>query len=306
MSSVTIDGQLYEEAWLEAEWSDIFVDIEGGPIKGPIPQNTRMKMCYDNQYLYVAFEILEEHIWAYLTKKNKPVYQYDSDIEAFIDPNGDSHNYYELELNAINTIWELSLDKPYRISGSPRDPDNMVGMNSAVHIRGTVNDPRDVDTSWTVEIAFPWEGFKKYDAPALPPRAQDIWRINFSRVQWDTKIDGNQYEKIPDRREHNWVWSPQHQINMHAPEFWGYLLFDEGKGCRKVSERDHQVRLKMLELLDGNKRGAIKRLKRFEWQKLIDKDFEHIVQKHHGGYVFSIKTKGKIFTITDQGKYWVE
>jgi hypothetical protein len=59
----------------------------------------------------------------------------------------------------------------------------------------------------------------------LPPREADVWRINFSRVEWDHEVVGGWYRKIPGRPEHNWVWSPQGVVNMHKPERWGYLQF---------------------------------------------------------------------------------
>jgi hypothetical protein len=36
---------------------------------------------------------------------------------VFIDPNGDNHEYYELEINALNTTWDLLLPKPYKDDG---------------------------------------------------------------------------------------------------------------------------------------------------------------------------------------------
>ena len=54
------------------------------------------------------------------------------------------------------------------------------------------------------------------------------WRINFSRVQWNVKVENNSYVKLHEP-EHNWVWSPQWAINMHRPEYWGYLQFSSQK-----------------------------------------------------------------------------
>ena len=36
-------------------------------------------------------------------------------------------------------------------------------------------------------------------------------------------VDGK-YKRIDDNEE-NWVWSPQGKIDMHMPEFWGYVVF---------------------------------------------------------------------------------
>ena len=60
------------------------------------------------------------------TKKNQVIF-HDNDFEVFIDPDGDNHNYYEFEMNALNTMWELTLVKPYR-DGGPARPDERGGV----------------------------------------------------------------------------------------------------------------------------------------------------------------------------------
>lgn len=234
-----IDGILDDLIWTEASWSEAFTDIQGD--SEPSPRfHTDMKMMWDDLYLYIAFRIFEPHIIAHQDIRNTSIYQYDNDIEVFIDPNGDHHNYYELELNAKNTIWELSLPKPYRDQGRPIDPDNMEGLITAVSIYGTLNNGYDTDSVWTVEMAFPWEGFRKYDAVHLPPQAQDVWRINFSRVQWQQDFKNDTYIIKKGQKEDNWVWSSQHHINMHAPEYWGFLYFDDGSPV-DTSKNDYAV-----------------------------------------------------------------
>lgn len=41
---------------------------------------------------------------------------------AMDDSDGSNHQYYEFEVNALNTVWELRLDKPYRHGGSEACP----------------------------------------------------------------------------------------------------------------------------------------------------------------------------------------
>jgi len=231
----TLDGDLNEPFWEGAEWSDHFIDIEG-PLKPKPAFPTKVKIAYTDEALYIGAELIEPHIWAYQEEKNKPIFRYDNDFEVFIDPDGDHCNYYELELNAINTIWELSLPYPYRNKGKARNPDNMPGMESAVKVYGSLNDPSDIDSSWTVEIKFPFEGFKKYNSPAIPPMTGDHWRINFSRVQWDYTIREDSYVKKSGTTPDNWVWSPQYEINMHAPEHWGYLFFSSAAPEKEIGD----------------------------------------------------------------------
>ena len=220
---ITIDGKLDEPAWDAVPWSEPFVDIEGDV--RPSPRfRTRVKMLWDDNCLYIAAELEEPHIWATL-KEHDSVIFHDNDFEVFLDPDGDSHLYAELELNALNTTWDLLLPKPYKDGGQAINAWEILGLRTAVHVDGTLNDPSDKDQGWTVEIAWPWEGLKEVAGCPVPPRDGDQWRINFSRVEWDTDVVDGNYHKIEKRAEHNWVWSPQGVIDMHRPETWGYVQF---------------------------------------------------------------------------------
>jgi hypothetical protein len=102
-----------------------------------------------------------------------------------------------------------------------------------VALDGTLNDPRDRDRGWTVELAIPWAAFADSGRNTVPPRAGDQWRVNFSRVEWDVDTARGSYIKRSDSSgaplpEHNWVWSPQGAVDMHLPEMWGVVQFGGG------------------------------------------------------------------------------
>jgi len=219
---VRIDGDVTDKAWAAVPWSEPFVDIEGD--RRPPPRHrTRVKMAWDDHALYVAAELVEPHVWATLTEHDSVIFK-DNDFELFLDPDGDNHVYGELEVNALNTTWDLLLTKAYKDGGKAVNAWEVAGLTTAVKVQGTLNDPRDTDTGWTLEVRWPWAGLKEL-AAAVPPKAGDRWRINFSRVEWDVVVDGGKYKKVPNRPEHNWVWSPQGVIDMHRPERWGYIQF---------------------------------------------------------------------------------
>ena len=226
-----IDGKLDEDAWKKAAATDKFIDIEGNHMPAPM-HDTHVKMLWDDKYLYIGAHLDEPHIWATYTERESIIF-HENDFEIFIDPNGDTHNYYEIEVNALNTIWDLLLTKPYRDRGKPVHTWNVEGMKSAVFLKGTINDPSDTDEYWTVEFALPWNSLKEYALEQRIPRDGEQWRINFSRVQWKRDIVNGQYQKQIDPKtkkpypEYNWVWSPQGVINMHYPESWGYLQFTD-------------------------------------------------------------------------------
>lgn len=225
---IKIDGKANETSWESAPWSDDFVDIEGD--KKPAPQfRTRMKMLWDDTCLYLFTEMEEPHIWAYFDKRDQIVY-HENDFEVFLDPDGDTHHYFEFEVNALNTLFDLFLTRPYQDGGIPLISWNAPGFESAVTIDGTLNDPSDTDKKWTVEMAIPFSCLALGLRDATPSEGQ-IWKANFSRVQWKMKVENGKYLKLVDEktglphREDNWVWSPTGEINLHVPERWGFLQF---------------------------------------------------------------------------------
>jgi hypothetical protein len=250
---LTIDGSLDEPAWQAAAVTADFVDIEGPQQPAPFFP-TLVRMLYDDEFFYVAAELIEPHVWGTLTERDAVIY-HDNDFEVFIDPDGDNHLYYELEINALGTEWDLMLVKPYRDGGPAINAWDIQGLRTAVQVNGTLNDPRDTDEGWVVEIAFPWAVLAQASRRPAPPEPGDIWRVNFSRVQWDTEPRDGRYVKVTDPGtgepvpEYNWVWSPQGLVAMHYPEMWGEVMFsDQGEGDF-ANSAEHQAILAAASLM---------------------------------------------------------
>jgi len=236
---IDLSGDQPDAEWALLPWSDDFRDITGVDILKPV-YRTRVRMGWDDDFLYVYAELEEPHVWATIKDKNAVIFE-DNDFEIFIDPDADGLNYYEFEINALGTIWELSLPKPYADGGKPNLGCNIEGLLRRVRIDGTLNDPSDRDRGWSVEVAIPWSGLVAYhNNQAAPPREGDVWRMNFSRVQWRHDVVAGTYVRVPphgsapqaslnpEEQQHpedNWVWSPQGSINMHIPERWGDVEF---------------------------------------------------------------------------------
>ena len=230
---IQIDGKLDDPAWADAPWTDYFGDIQGDA--KPKPRfHTRAKMLWDDEYLYIAAEIEEPHVWATLTNHDAVIFR-DPDFEVFIDPKGETQPYYEFEMNALNTTWDLLLNKPYMDGGKPHNEWEIPGAKTAVQIRGTLNNPADTDQGWTVELAFPWKVLAEHARHAGPPNEGEQWRINFSRVEWQITHTNDAYQKVPNTPEDNWVWSPQGVVDMHRPEMWAVLQFTKQPANEKIS-----------------------------------------------------------------------
>jgi hypothetical protein len=220
---VAVDGRLNEAAWSKAPWSEPFVDVRG-TFAAPPDLRTRVKLVWDQHYLYLAAELVEPHLWATLRQRDGRVFD-EHDFELFLDPDSDSHHYLELQVNALGTVWDLLLDKPYKDGGNPQSTWNVAGLQVAVGLEGTLNQGADVDRGWTVELAVPWVSLGELASGPLPPADGTLWRMNFSRIRWRPEWSGGRYRRPPPGQEKNWVWSPQGIADLHRPEQWGVVQF---------------------------------------------------------------------------------
>ena len=240
---IRIDGKLEEPAWRMAPASPRFVDIITGE---PALYDTRATVVWDDHQLYVAYRVEEPNVQAKYTQQNDPIY-YDNDVELFI---AGPDAYYEFELNAYNTTYEVFFiwEKAYESGGfaaAPEFPQSKLrpfngvgftthprgrrlghfewtfpGKQTAVHIDGTLNDNGDIDRGWTVELAFPWTGFRwlATDDRSLPPRHGDVWRMDFSRF--------NTYKAPPPAQDSGgWVWTRHGVWDSHIPECFVFVEF---------------------------------------------------------------------------------
>lgn len=171
----------------------------------------------------------EPHLWATIEERDAVIFQ-ENNFEIFIDPDGDTHNYYELEINAKKTFWDLMLTQPYRTGGRPLNAWDIKGLEIGVDLRGTLNDPSDIDEGWTLEVAIPLDVLNETSGRGQPEDGTQ-WKLNFSRVEWKTDVENGAYVKQTNTEtgrplpEDNWVWSPQGVIDMHLPERWGIIQF---------------------------------------------------------------------------------
>jgi hypothetical protein len=243
---INIDGQLAEKSWAAAPRSPRFTDILTG---NATMYDTRAAVLWDEENLYVGYWVEEPNVKATFTDYGSPIY-YNNDVEMFI---AGKDAYYEFEINALNTVyeaffmWQDTYEKDNfaaspqlsrtnsRLTGfngvgftkHPRGPRfgswafRFPGLKTAVHVDGTLNNDKDKDKGWTVELCFPWKGMEwlaKADKRALPPENGDVWRIDFSRF--------NQYKApTPEHDSGGWVWSKHGIWDSHIPECFPYVQF---------------------------------------------------------------------------------
>lgn len=136
------------------------------------------------------------------------------------------------------TCRSLCLDKPYGDGGhenssrvQPNGFDYEPPLRCAVAVDGRLNDPTAGSQQWSVEVAIPIEKILLNQSRVHAPRDGDIWRINFSRVEWAVTVNAStgQYEKHPSCQscaepgvdaEDNWVWSPMYKGAVLTTRVW--------------------------------------------------------------------------------------
>jgi hypothetical protein len=99
-----------------------------------------------------------------------------------LDPDGDGDNkdYYEVQVNPQNLVFDTQYDSYNVPKNEPNGPfgheDWSSRVKSAVVVEGTLDKPGDQDKGYTVEAALPWAALSK--AKQAPPKSGDTWRIN--------------------------------------------------------------------------------------------------------------------------------
>lgn len=230
-----LTGDLEKEFWQQGEWITEFHDIEGDSLPRPW-KNTRVKVLWDDEALYVGAQLWDDTIWATVEERDAIIFA-DNDFEVFLAPQDSGHRYFELEMNAMNTVWDLLMERPQRDCVRRIIGWDIRGLESAVKIDGRLNDPSAENRFWSLEIKIPWFSLRECGKDncwpdKMAPVPGDVWRMDFSRVEYEVDIVQNRYVKrcgdngqpLP---EHNWLWAPTGVIDAHMPEMWGYLVFTE-------------------------------------------------------------------------------
>lgn len=298
---MTIDGKDDERDWNRAPWTQSFTDIVTGEPINP-EQEAKSKMLWDDDFLYVFVKFKERDLWASISKHDAVVFQ-DNAFEMFVVPGGGTFNYIEFQINGLGTVWDLFMPKPYRNGGIGLTSWDIKGLQKAVHLDGTLNDPTDTDKSWSIELAVPFSSVQMNGSHN--PSIGTIWRMNFSRVQWQLDTLNGEYFRRKDKAtgkffpEHYSTWSPQGIINLHCPERWGYVLFSDSVSTESfLVPGDEKIKLQLWKYYylqqefrkkSGNYASSLKRL-----DKIFDNETGMSTKK------------SKIKMFSDKVQFWIQ
>ena len=211
---INVDGKLDEAVWKSAELLP-FVEVGNGQPPKDSPVSGSAKILWNDTSLYLGFDVQEANIVGGFPKNAKDPHLWTKDtVEIMVDPDGDGDNddYYEIQINPQNLVFDTQYD---HYNDPKTDPDGPFGheewsakLKSAVTVDGTVDKPEDTDKGYVVEAAIPWKSFAK--AKKTPPALGDSWRLNFYAMKDNMGV----------------AWSPiLGQGNFHKASRFGRVRF---------------------------------------------------------------------------------
>ncbi|HEY0466043.1 MAG TPA: carbohydrate-binding family 9-like protein [Polyangiaceae bacterium] len=182
--TIKLDGKLDEPAWKTAASTGPLVDVRTGQPNRNFPLNAEVKVLWSDTGMYVAFSVADTDLIGGFKKGEQDPHLWTKDtVEMMVDPDGDGDNkdYYEIQINPQNLVFDSQFDGYNEPKVEPDGPfghqEWSANLKSAVSLDGTVDKSTDEDRGYTVEAFVPWKSFAK--AAKLPPEVGSSWRMNF-------------------------------------------------------------------------------------------------------------------------------
>lgn len=182
---LTIDGCLDKPAWQRANVIRSFTTF--GARETPLSQ-TEARLLWDQEHLYVAYHALDKDVWSHLTQRDDPTCREDV-LEIFFKTHPDQEPYFNFEINALGTVYDAFNPRLNFAGGSFRWCHwNCADLRVGVQVHGTLNDPRDVDEGWDLEMAIPFRSLPTLQG--RPPAEGDVWAFHLARYDYSVYLPG--------------------------------------------------------------------------------------------------------------------
>ncbi len=217
MEPPVIDGKLDDPAWATAASTGPFVDVSTGLPNTSFPVDGSARMIRDDRFLYVAFDVRDTNVRGELRPGERDQHLWEHEcVELMIDPDGDGDNrdYVELQVSPQNLVFDSRFDDYNRPRGGPDGPfghqDWSFTGSSAAVVDGTLDDDRDTDRGYRVELALAWSSFAGPSGARPAPAPGDVWRVNLYAMKRNSGV----------------AWSPiLGEGNFHRARRFGRLVF---------------------------------------------------------------------------------
>lgn len=200
-SPLVIDGKADEAVWTKAKSYPFYAPLYQSQKGGMPQQGTSVRYAYDEKYFYVFAELTDDDIFQY-SKNNNELHSESGDLlEVFLWP---SENTWYWEFygtpNRLNSAIFYPghgriLAKHCFIGDS--------GIKTASVVNGTLDDWKDKDISFTVEMAIPLSELTKHG-----DRFDDDseWRILAARYNYSRYLEYPELSTHPQLSRADFHW----------------------------------------------------------------------------------------------------
>jgi len=209
--AITVDGRLDEPAWNNAARTGPLVSTMTGDPPSATDARAQARLLWDDNHLYVAFEVQDENLVDPSTNRDDHLWEHDA-VEVMIDPDGDGQNYYEFQVSPKNQRFDTRYERA-RTPAAPGLVDYNPETRSGVVVHGTIGNIDDNDQGYTVEFAIPWSAIGMGLAHT-PPQVGDSIRLNLFVLD-EAKQGGHRFA----------AWSAPRSGDFHTLERFGRVTF---------------------------------------------------------------------------------
>jgi hypothetical protein len=158
---ITIDGKMDEATWKDAQVVPFNYFYRQD--KTPEKQNSKFRMLWDDNTLYIFFECEDTSLTAKETRSDGAPY-FDDCAEFFLIPAPDSvYCQFAFEINITNhpsdfiVLWRYYKERSFYLGAY--NPEYKV----EVTYDGTLNNDKDKDKIWRMEWAIPFSAFRDFN-----------------------------------------------------------------------------------------------------------------------------------------------
>jgi hypothetical protein len=214
---IVVNGKLDDTSWESAEVQSFryFYRREQAPDK----QESEFRMMWDNENLYLFYDFKDTSLTARETNLDGRPYL-DDCIEFYCMPVPDSINmHYSFEINILNKPYDFVILWQYYNGKNVNIKSYNPVYKTEVTCEGTINNDKDKDSGWRMELAIPFTAFSDFNSFNQPKPGA---RWAFQAVRQDRNL-------VDDKFRSTSTLFPIYDIikDVHQPSRFGIMEFTE-------------------------------------------------------------------------------
>jgi hypothetical protein len=217
IDTIVVDGNLNEASWHNAERTSLFTFWDGSV--APASLQTAARMVWDDEYLYIAFNAKDPDVYATYSARDSRLWEQDN-FEAFLTVPGTT-GYVEVEGSPKGAIWDGVFTNVFQ---GPGGSYNMVTVQVAGRVNGTLNNSSDQDIGFTGEMRLPFADIYQGIPGGHPVNGTQL-RMNLNRINWNTPVVQGGPGATGSDTYYAWSPVPGTSVSFHRPDKFGTITF---------------------------------------------------------------------------------